>query len=361
MREAAALLHHFNALSLGEGNLIAGGNTLAAMAMTLANIAPPGSCLVDGEDGTRVPVGMNVLVERALSCALVNDRVLKRSAEAAGQPLRAHPPAGGAAQEGRKAHHRGQHVPRKEEEPAPPTCSTGWSKDDLFQRDPFRGRTAGPAAPPANAGVSEITEAPVIFAGIGSVDGLAPPSVSPIAGACWSMSTCPGRRTRRVAGAGVRRGGERLSEAQAVGGQHPGRGDRHRPLRHARRPACGAPRPGWLERLLWLVDHAAGPEMEITGDAKWRTQLARPASASMRRWRRWSQGASTSTSRCRCGLITRSPQAGRVERFPRTPRTPLPGHRGHAASAVGQLGFRLVADPQSRSRRGTPAVCPWAG
>jgi hypothetical protein len=34
---------------------------------------------------------------------------------------------------------------------------------------------------------------------------------------------------------------------------------------------------GWLERSLWLLDHAAGPEMEITTDTKGSPQMARPS------------------------------------------------------------------------------------
>jgi hypothetical protein len=39
-REAALLLNQFDALALGEGNLTAGTNTLAAMALTIANVSP---------------------------------------------------------------------------------------------------------------------------------------------------------------------------------------------------------------------------------------------------------------------------------------------------------------------------------
>lgn len=77
LQQGARMLHRFNAMSLGEGDLMAGGNTLAAMAITLANIAPPGSCLVDGENGGSIPVGMNTLVSGGLSCHLISDRVLK--------------------------------------------------------------------------------------------------------------------------------------------------------------------------------------------------------------------------------------------------------------------------------------------
>ena len=76
LQSTAKLLHQFDATALGEGDLTAGANTLAVMALAIANIAPPGSCLMDGKDGTRVPVGMGMLVSGALSCDIVSDRVL---------------------------------------------------------------------------------------------------------------------------------------------------------------------------------------------------------------------------------------------------------------------------------------------
>ena len=38
------VFHKYSTLQLGEGDAIAGANLLAAMACTIANLHPPGSC-----------------------------------------------------------------------------------------------------------------------------------------------------------------------------------------------------------------------------------------------------------------------------------------------------------------------------
>src|SRR6478672_12649474 len=52
------LLQVFNAGSLGEGDLGAGANVLAAKAISLTNLHPPGACLITAE-GNRLQVGMS--------------------------------------------------------------------------------------------------------------------------------------------------------------------------------------------------------------------------------------------------------------------------------------------------------------
>ena len=65
----------FNATDLGEGDPVAGLNLLAAMAFSLANIAPPGSGLRT-KDGKTFAVGTNFTVSGELSSGLVTDSVL---------------------------------------------------------------------------------------------------------------------------------------------------------------------------------------------------------------------------------------------------------------------------------------------
>ena len=69
------LLTMFDATDLGEGDPVAGANTLAAMAFSLANIAPPGSGLRT-KDGKTFTVGTNFTVSGELSSGLVTDSVL---------------------------------------------------------------------------------------------------------------------------------------------------------------------------------------------------------------------------------------------------------------------------------------------
>jgi hypothetical protein len=45
--QCALLLDQFQASTLGEGNLITGSSVLAVIALTLANISPPGLCVID--------------------------------------------------------------------------------------------------------------------------------------------------------------------------------------------------------------------------------------------------------------------------------------------------------------------------
>ena len=74
-RHLAALLAHFNATQLGEGDVNAGANLLAAMAVTLSNLARPGSgVMMTG--GRLMPVGCNLLVSGPLVTDLVVDEVI---------------------------------------------------------------------------------------------------------------------------------------------------------------------------------------------------------------------------------------------------------------------------------------------
>ncbi|NWK54981.1 hypothetical protein HW115_05130 [Verrucomicrobiaceae bacterium N1E253] len=68
-------LNTFNAHALGEGDLNAGINTLAAMLCTLANIARPGSAIIS-PDAKCSPVGTSLLVTGALSSSIITNDVL---------------------------------------------------------------------------------------------------------------------------------------------------------------------------------------------------------------------------------------------------------------------------------------------
>ena len=70
-----SFLATFDADDLGDGDLNAGTNTLAAMASMIANIAPPGSGLLDPQ-GHRTRVGASLLVSGSLSSCLVIDEAI---------------------------------------------------------------------------------------------------------------------------------------------------------------------------------------------------------------------------------------------------------------------------------------------
>lgn len=69
------LLHQFDAVSLGEGDVAAGANVLAAKCISLANLSPPGSCLVTPE-GAQLPVGLSFMTAGGLTNSLVGEKVL---------------------------------------------------------------------------------------------------------------------------------------------------------------------------------------------------------------------------------------------------------------------------------------------
>ncbi|QTN34171.1 hypothetical protein HZ994_18210 [Akkermansiaceae bacterium] len=73
------LLTTFNATSLGEGNINAGANVLATMAVTLANVARTGSGIGSPQTG-RMRVGASLLVSGGLTTSLVRDDVITETA-----------------------------------------------------------------------------------------------------------------------------------------------------------------------------------------------------------------------------------------------------------------------------------------
>ena len=69
------LLQVFNAESLGEGDMAAGANVLAAKCIALANSYPPLGCLVS-DDGSRLTVGMSFASIGGLTNSLIADKVI---------------------------------------------------------------------------------------------------------------------------------------------------------------------------------------------------------------------------------------------------------------------------------------------
>ncbi len=69
------LLQVFDAESLGEGDMPAGANVLAAKCIALANSYPPGACLVS-DDGSRLTVGMSFATIGGLTNSLITEKVI---------------------------------------------------------------------------------------------------------------------------------------------------------------------------------------------------------------------------------------------------------------------------------------------
>ena len=74
-QRVARLLAVFDAAALGEGDVVAGANVLAAMACSLANIHRPGSGLVT-EQGERLAVGTSLLISGSHSSSLVGEKII---------------------------------------------------------------------------------------------------------------------------------------------------------------------------------------------------------------------------------------------------------------------------------------------
>ncbi|MEY3894552.1 MAG: hypothetical protein RLZZ214_71 [Verrucomicrobiota bacterium] len=69
------LLQVFDAESLGEGDMAAGANILAAKCIALANSYPPGACLVS-DDGSRLTVGVSFALIGGLTNSLITEKVI---------------------------------------------------------------------------------------------------------------------------------------------------------------------------------------------------------------------------------------------------------------------------------------------
>jgi hypothetical protein len=258
------LLHQFDALTLGEGNLMAGSNLLAAMALTIANTAPPGSCLTDPNDGTSIPVGMNVLTHGSLSCSLVEDNVLRVIENRQSNVF------GHIHQKLAKGKQRVERIsetdlfPGSEEKAPAPTLLDRLKRDFYFSEKDYEHELLHIFAPPAETDADEITEAPVIFAGIGSTEGLAN-----------SMKFAHRGRLMAHTNLMKRDGAKLLTNAfeELVTGC-PRRTTVSSSIRgevFATDPMASLdslltsedPAADCLERMLWLCDQSVGPEVEI--------------------------------------------------------------------------------------------------
>ena len=74
-RNLHALLNAFDVVHLGEGDVIAGANQLAAMACSLANLERPGSGLLT-RDGQSIAVGTSMLVSGSYSSSLISEKII---------------------------------------------------------------------------------------------------------------------------------------------------------------------------------------------------------------------------------------------------------------------------------------------
>ncbi len=167
------LLQVFDAESLGEGDMAAGANVLAAKCIALANSYPPGARLVS-DDGSRLTVGMSFASIGGLTNSLIADKVIAplaclqnnlvdhiaADATHIAATLAAMPPS-----------ERCRHRP-----PAPAENSSGLAKLDLalngFSSESDSAVFRSLLAPCRNQGPGELKATPAVFLIAATADGL---------------------------------------------------------------------------------------------------------------------------------------------------------------------------------------------
>ncbi len=260
---AATLFRQFDVLALGEGDPTAGVNTLAVMALTLACIAPPRSCLASEKDGSRIMVGMGMLVTGALSCSLVEDRVLEvlqtRQNHLYGHVRQALEVQKAKAARGDKSQPRSNSISPPPLEQLDHPDSLHFSGNEALLRKLLR--------PSGSSSARDITEFPVLFATVSSAKGLEAAlnfahQGRPLVHVALA-ETADHALLAQVC-AEVTGGCSKLSPLMGSACGHAIATDPVGVLDELVRDG-GTPH-GWLHRLLWLGEHGAGPAFEL-GDA----------------------------------------------------------------------------------------------
>ena len=258
----ACLLHIFDAETLGDGNVDAGANVLAAMALTIANVQRPGASVV-GEDGLRTALGCNLVMSGALTSSLVADRILA--------PLQANQDNVFANvrhwEEDEKRRldklvRTGREADGEPENPPTPAL-VGLDRDAMLDEVEHTARCWKLLVPPPGAGFHEICRHPLVFGIAGSPETFARMMECAHLGralvhvALHEAADCPAYQ--KVASRLTH--GCQLFEPdmRSVRGElmvtDPGNA-----LGEALRGGLAG--TGWLGGALSLSDHAAGPEFE---------------------------------------------------------------------------------------------------
>ena len=168
------LLQVFDAESLGEGDMAAGANVLAAKCIALANSYPPGACLVS-EEGSRLTVGMSFASIGGLTNSLIAEKVLAPLASLQNN-LVDHIAADAAHSDATLAAMTPSELCRHRP-PAPSENASGLAKLDLALND-FSSESDSSVfrfllAPCRNQGPGELKTTPAVFLDAGTAAGLA--------------------------------------------------------------------------------------------------------------------------------------------------------------------------------------------
>ena len=352
--KVCSLLYIFDVAALGEGDLIAGANTLAAMACAIANVQRPGSRIED-EDGTGVAVGTSVLVSGGLSTSVIAEKIVSGL---------------GSRQNNYVAHLRDwHHLAAREEATSPNT--RGFNPGEMMEKDTsttlyklqndvsFPGTVTSAAyaalvKPPAGYGKRDLFNRPSVF-----VTAAKPAELTKALGHCHlgrpfihvgldQAADCPrfgdvclgamdGRLTTGPLAETVRGHVLVTDPAELLaeiihGGDIDG---------------------GWLARMPWLTDCAAGPELGIERSATTTPTAARgPAPAKFNGLQARYESAMDlawggrfdfrETAPATLKLNGFAPWQAAWVRFLKTMEADLPGITGAARPLLATLMFGLI-------------------
>jgi hypothetical protein len=275
-RNLTNLFELFDVRNLGDGDLTAGANTLAAMALSIASCQRPGSAIVGG-DGSRCAIGGGFLVSGSLSTSLVAEQVIALLAacqQGLSEQIRAW-----LDQERREQASATMTAREKEAAgpPGPPTHIGAELRNAAVKRQ-YESVRPSPTltARPQESGVRELRDHPLVFATAGTpqnvlrlleIGHLGRPLIHV---ALSDASDC--QRYSRVCNRVL--DGSVVHDTLPV----PVRGellvtDSGEWLKAAMR--SGAADAGWLCRQPWLTDHGAPLELKPPGDRPGTAKLDR--------------------------------------------------------------------------------------
>jgi hypothetical protein len=259
LESTARLLHLFDAVNLGDGDINAGANVLATMAVTIANVQPPGAEVV-GKEGFRTALGCSMVVSGALSSSLISDLVIARL-QATQDSLSAN------VRDWKECEHQrmarliriGREVENDPENP-PVSALAELSRDAIGESEHLA-RCGNLLIKPPQFGFHEIGRRPLVFGIAGSPHAFPRLAEAAHCGrllahvALNEAADC--QLYQKVAGRLLNGSQVFQSEIRSVRGElivtDPGN-----VLGHAvRGELAGA---SWLGRAVWLCDHAAGPD-----------------------------------------------------------------------------------------------------
>jgi hypothetical protein len=259
LESAARLLQLFDAVNLGDGDINAGANVLAAMALTIANVQAPGAEVV-GKEGFRTALGCSLVVSGALSSSLITDLIIARL-QATQDSLSANVRDWEESEKQRMAKlvRTGREVENDPENPPEPALAE-LGREAMVEAEHLA-RCSNLLVKPPQYGFYEIGRRPLVFGIAGSPNAFARLTEAAHCGrllAHVALNEAADCQLYQKAACRLMNGSQVFqSEIRSVRGElivtDPGV-----VLGHAVRGGLAG--ASWLGRAVWLCDHAAGPD-----------------------------------------------------------------------------------------------------